>query len=249
MNVLKQLYLTSDYHDKFGMIFNTDCMDLMRGIEVEGVFDVTLTDIPYNAVSRSDNGLRKIEFGSEDDFDLTYKSYDELCEMFDKQGLDKEIYLEAIENTNRMADSVEDFELDKSFKYPVLYGDNDEQVLIDRLREKYLDKVNRGIIDKSKSKEYGNRVKEELEVFHKLGMSGFMLFMSEMMSWCWKNDIPSGACRGSVGGSLVAYLSDITDVDPMVWGTMFSRFCNEHRVEIGDIVELNHESKEGNVNV
>ena len=178
---------------------------------------------------------KKIEFGSEDDFDLTYKSYDELCEMFDKQGLDKEIYLEAIENTNRMADSVEDFELDKSFKYPVLYGDNDEQVLIDRLREKYLDKVNRGIIDKSKSKEYGNRVKEELEVFHKLGMSGFMLFMSEMMSWCWKNDIPSGACRGSVGGSLVAYLSDITDVDPMVWGTMFSRFCNEHRVEIGDI--------------
>ena len=29
MNVLKQLYLTSDYHDKFGMIFNTDCMEFM----------------------------------------------------------------------------------------------------------------------------------------------------------------------------------------------------------------------------
>ena len=47
MNVLKQLYSTSDYHDKFGMIFNTDCMELMSNIKQEGVFDVTLTDIPY----------------------------------------------------------------------------------------------------------------------------------------------------------------------------------------------------------
>ena len=33
----------------------------------------------------------------------------------------------------------------------------------------------------------------------------------------------------------MAYLSDIIDVDPIVWNTMFSRFCNEHRVEVGDI--------------
>ena len=176
-----------------------------------------------------------IEFANEDTFDLTYKSYDELCAMFDKQGLDKEIYLEAIENTNRMADSVEEFELDKSFKYPVLYGEQDEKILVDTLRKKYMDKVNRGIIDKSKAKEYGDRVKEELNVFHKVGMSGFMLFMSEMITWCWENNIPIGFCRGSVGGSTIAYLSDITDVDPVVWGTMFSRFCNEHRVEVGDI--------------
>ena len=178
---------------------------------------------------------KKIEFGDEDSFDLTYKSYDELCEAFEEQGTHKDIYLKAIENTNVMADSVIDFELDTSFKYPVLYGEQDEAVLLERLREKYKEKIAKGIIDPSRASEYGDRVKEELEVFHKLGMGGFMLFMSEMMSWCWDNDIPSGACRGSVGGSLVAYLSDITDVDPMVWGTMFSRFCNEHRVEIGDI--------------
>ena len=176
-----------------------------------------------------------IEFANEDTFDLTYKSYDELCSMFEAQGLAKDIYLEAIENTNVMADSIEDFELDTSFKYPVLYGEQDEEVLVETLRKKYTDKVNRGIIDKSKAKEYGDRVKEELAVFHKVGMSGFMLFMSEMITWCWENDIPIGYCRGSVGGSTIAYLSDITDVDPVVWGTMFSRFCNEHRKEIGDI--------------
>ena len=178
---------------------------------------------------------KNIDFGDEDTFDLTYKSYDELCVMFEQQGLDKEIYIEAINNTNVMADSVEDFELDTSFKYPILYGDDDERVLLETLRRKYLDKVKRGIIDKSKAAEYGRRVKEELAVFHKVGMSGFMLFMSEMVSWCWENGIPVGFCRGSAGGSTVAYIADIIDVDPVVWGTMFSRFCNEHRVEVGDI--------------
>ena len=178
---------------------------------------------------------KNIDFGDEDTFDLTYKSYDELCDMFEKQGCRKPTYLEAINNTNIMAESVEDFELDTSFKYPILYGEQDEQILLERLREKYKEKVAKGIIDKSKAKEYGDKIKEELAVFHKVGMGGFMLFMSEMISWCWENNIPIGYCRGSVGGSEVSYISDIIDVDPVVWGTMFSRFCNEHRKEIGDI--------------
>lgn len=36
MNVLKQLYSISDYHDKFGMIFNTDCMKFMSNIKQGG---------------------------------------------------------------------------------------------------------------------------------------------------------------------------------------------------------------------
>ena len=43
--------------------------------------------------------------------------------MFRKQdALPEKVYLEAIENTNRMADSVESFDLDLAFKYPKLYG-------------------------------------------------------------------------------------------------------------------------------
>lgn len=188
---------------------------------------------------------KNIDFGDEDTFDLTYKSYDELCDMFEKQGCRKSTYLEAINNTNVMAESVEDFELDTSFKYPILYGEQDEQILLERLREKYKEKVAKGIIDKSKAKEYGDKIKEELAVFHKVGMGGFMLFMSELVSWCWDNDIPIGYCRGSVGGSEVAYLSDITDVDPVVWHTMFSRFCNEHRKEIGDIdIDISPDQRE-----
>jgi DNA polymerase-3 subunit alpha len=60
---------------------------------------------------------KHIEFTNEDEFDLTYKSYDELVDMFKQQAsLPEEVYLEAIENTNMMANSVEDFELDKNLK-------------------------------------------------------------------------------------------------------------------------------------
>ena len=176
---------------------------------------------------------KKITFSSEDEFDLTYKSYDELVEMFKLQGaLTEEEYLTAIENTNVMAASVEDFELDTSFKYPILCDDEEEE-LKKRINDMYHDKLKRGII--KPDIRYKQMVQEELRVFKKIGMVGFMLFMSKLICWCWENNIPVGFCRGSVGGSMIAYLTDIIDVNPLTWGTMFSRFANEDRKEIGDI--------------
>lgn len=176
---------------------------------------------------------KHIEFSDEDEFDLTYKSYDELVEMFKQQNaLPMNVILQAIENTNLMSASVEDFELDTSFKYPKLY-DNEEQVFVDRIYRMYHEKLDKGIIQPNPK--YEENIQEELRVFRKIGMIGFMLFMSELVCWCWDNNIPVGYCRGSVGGSTIAYLTDITDVDPIVWNTVFSRFANEDRKEIGDI--------------
>lgn len=176
---------------------------------------------------------KHITFTNEDEFDLTYKSYDELVNMFEQQdSLPKNVYLEAIENTNRMAASVEEFELDKSFKYAKCY-DDDEAVLKKRVNERYAEKLRKGII--TKDPQYIANVKEEFRVFKKIGMLGFMLFMSDLVTWCWENGIPIGYCRGSVGGSTIAYLIDIIDVDPVVWHTVFSRFANEDRRELGDI--------------
>lgn len=176
---------------------------------------------------------KKIEFSNEDEFDLTYKSYDELVEMFRQQNsLPMDVVLEAIENTNRMADMVEDYELDTEFKYPILY-DNEEEVFVERIYRMYHEKLDKGIIQPDPR--YEQNIQEELRVFKKIGMIGFMLFMSELVCWCWDNGIPVGFCRGSVGGSTIAYLTDIIDVNPIVWNTVFSRFANEDRKEIGDI--------------
>lgn len=178
---------------------------------------------------------KNITFENEDEFDLTFKNYQELLDMFSLQdgNIPKEDILEAINNTNIMADTCEEIVLDVSFKYPIL-SNNDEETLKKRINKMYAEKVEKGIIDGSNPK-YIENIHEEFRVLKKIGMLSFMLFMSEMIEWCENNGIPTCPCRGSVGGSTLAYITGITDVDPIRWNTYFSRFANEDRKEIGDI--------------
>lgn len=191
----------------------------------------------YKAECRTILQLAKhIEFADEDTFDLTYKSYDELVEMFRVQGaLPEKMYLEAIGNTNRIADSVEDFELDTAIKYPFLYGERDEEVFMRVIEDGFKEKVASGAITAEQIPAFEDAIKEECRVFKKTNMIGFLLFMSEFVRWCKSNSIPVGFCRGSVGGSRVAYITDIIDLNPETWHTVFSRFANESRIEVGDI--------------
>ena len=190
----------------------------------------------YKAECRSMLQLAKgIEYALEDTFDLTYKSYDELVEMFKEQNcLMANVYLEAIENTNIMADTVEEFELDKSFKYPKVYED-DVKELKARINQMFIEKIKKGIIPLEQKKQFLENLREEVRVFEKIQMCGFMLFMSDLIKWCHDNNIPTGPGRGSCCGSSVAYVLDIIDVNPVQWKTVFSRFANEDRKEIGDI--------------
>lgn len=178
---------------------------------------------------------KNIEFQNEDTYDLTYKTYDELVEMFKVQNtLPEEVYLEAIENTNRMADSVEEFELDMTQKYPYLY-ENDEEVLQKKIISNFTQKCKSGEIPIEEVAQFKQNIAEEFDVFKETNMLGFMLSMSELIEWCHENNIPTGFGRGSVCGSSIAYVLDITDVDPVKFKTIFSRFCNKNRVEAGDV--------------
>lgn len=183
-------------------------------------------------------GAKHKNYGDEDAFDLTYKTYDELVEMFRIQGaLTEADYMNAIENTNLLYDMTENFELDTSIKYPILYGsaEADEEKFIKVTYKKLEKKLKDGIIPKEQEQAFRDAIEEELRVFSKLGMCGFMLSMSELISWCRGNGFAIGTARGSVGGSRVAYVTDIIDLNPETWHTVFSRFCNEDRKEIGDI--------------
>jgi DNA polymerase-3 subunit alpha len=208
----------------------------MYGIPLIAGTDTHSVD-KYTAECRSILQLAKrIEFADEDSFDLTYKSYDELVGMFKQQdALPEQLYLQAIDNTNKMADSVEQFDLDLSFKYPKLYGKRDKEVFYETILRCLEEKVLTGAIEQSQVENFKTAISEECRVFDKIDMSGFMLFMSELVTWCKNNDIPVGFNRGSCGGSRVAFVTNITDLNPETWHTVFSRFANEDRKEIGDI--------------
>ncbi len=192
----------------------------------------------YDAECRAMLMAAKNKKYHDDEFDLTYKTYDELLEMFRIQGvLPEEVYLEALANTNVLADSVEDIKLDTSIKYPILYGSReaDSEKFVETVERKFREKLDAGIIPAEQEQAFREAIGEEMRVFHKLKMDGFMLSMSELIGWCRDNDIAIGTARGSVGGSRIAYITDIIDLNPEQWHTVFSRFANEDRVEIGDI--------------
>lgn len=177
-------------------------------------------------------------YGNEDLFDLTFKTGDELAEMFAKQGaLPAELYEQAIAETVRMSEYCESFDIDTSIKYPLSYGSReaDNEMFVKRVWEMLEQKLRSGVIPRSQEQAFRDAITEELRVFQKLNMQGFMLSMSEMITWCHDNGIPTGPARGSVGGSRIAYVTDIIDLNPEQWHTVFSRFCNEDREEIGDI--------------
>lgn len=181
---------------------------------------------------------KKQHYEGEDKMDLVYKSYDELVKAFATQdAIPSSLYIEAINNTNVMADSVEEFMLDTSIKYPILYGsaEKDEQKFTSLVYQKYQEKLDNGVISSEEKDRFDKAIPEELRVFKKVGMSGFMLSMSEILSHFRNQGKPIGFSRGSVGGSRTAYVTDIIDLNPEKWGTVFSRFCNEDRVEVGDI--------------
>lgn len=181
---------------------------------------------------------KKQSYGNEDNFDLTFKTYDELIKAFEIQNaIPEKIYMQAIENTNKMAELIEDYNIDCSIKYPILHGSReaDHEKLIETIDKKFNEKIKSGAIKTDQIEPFKKAIKEELEVFTKTKMDGFMLSMSEILSWCHDNGIVTGPARGSVGGSRIAYITDVIDLNPETWHTVFSRFANEDRVEVGDI--------------
>ena len=177
-------------------------------------------------------------YPGEEGFDFVWKTEEELVEAYAEQGaLPRNAYMEAIANTQVMADSVEYFDLDKTPKYPVLYGsrETDEEKLHEMTWRMLDEKLASGIIPMEQEEEFRKNIPEEFDAFHKTNMSGFMLSMAEIISWCRATGKPIGPGRGSVTGSCVAYVTDITDTNPITYHTVFSRFCNSARVELGDI--------------
>lgn len=192
----------------------------------------------YKAMCRDMLMLAKHKYYGDEGFDLTWKSYDELVMAFKMQGvLSEEEYLEAIENTNRMAAQVEEFEIDQEFKYPILFGsrERDAQEFEANVWKMFDQKVKSQVIPESQVEAYKDALKDEIDVLQKLKMGGFMLSMSDLMVYAKQNGMPIGPSRGSVGGSRVAYVTDITDLPPETFHTSFYRFANPDRLEPGDI--------------
>ena len=172
-------------------------------------------------------------FENETEWDLTFKTYDELVNAYELQNaIPKEAYLEAIENTNKMADQIEEFKLDYTPKYPKLYNDS-EKVFKQKIKEGMID---RGITPSLPNyKEYVDRIKYEYQTYKHNGAIDFMLLEEDYKRAIRNQGIQYGYSRGSVSGSVIAYLLHITEVDSVEHKLNFERFMNTERVSLADV--------------
>ncbi|MCK5767132.1 MAG: DNA polymerase III subunit alpha, partial [Candidatus Atribacteria bacterium] len=79
------------------------------------------------------------------------------------------------------------------------------------------------------------RLEYELNVIDRMGFAGYFLIAQDIVRFAKQNNIPVGPGKGSSAGSLVSYLLNITEVDPLKYHLFFERFLNPERIDLPDI--------------
>lgn len=104
------------------------------------------------------------------------------------------------------------------------------------MRKKFGDPPQQHVVD---------RLNLELGVISSKGFDNYFLIVQDFIIWARANGIMVGPGRGSAAGSLVAYLLDITQLNPFDYGLLFERFLNPERNEMPDIdVDFEPEQRE-----
>ena len=83
--------------------------------------------------------------------------------------------------------------------------------------------------------EIKERIDFELQVIENSGYPGYFLIVQDFIKQARTMDVSVGPGRGSAAGSVVAYCTTITNVDPIKYDLLFERFLNPERVSLPDI--------------
>lgn len=136
-----------------------------------------------------------------------------------------------LQNTNLLRDMCESYDVTHKpilpeFKCP--NGMNPDEYLRQLCREGWKPKV-MSKIAKALESGYVERVKEELGVLQGAGLSSYFLILDDICRFIQRKGWLPNVGRGSAAGCLVSYLISLTQVDPIKYGLIFSRFYNEGR--------------------
>ena len=143
---------------------------------------------------------------------------------------------EAIENTQKIVDAIEDYDINLGRVEPVFQisektKKDHKKYVADKLQEMAYEgaKIKYGKL----TDEVKKRIDYELKVIDDKGYNDYFLIMHDFVDFCRKNGIVTGM-RGSGCGSVVAYSIGITHVEPFEWELYFERFLNYERADPPD---------------
>lgn len=169
--------------------------------------------------------------------DLYLKSREEMILAFKKQGVFHITEIESfVDRTDTVSSLCCDFEIERrraKLPLPPAFVGCDETECLRKLSFEGFEKRMSG---KTYDRDlYSARLEEELGLICELGFQRYFLIIFDLIRWCKENDVMTGPGRGSVGGSLMAYFLYITEVDPIKFGLLFSRFISPARIDLPDV--------------
>ena len=132
----------------------------------------------------------------------------------------EEVFIKSANNCHKILDMVKDTNFDADVKLPKLY--DDEQII-------FQEKIKKGLkyrFGNDISDEVKERIRYEYSVLRKMNYIGYFLILEDIIEYCNKEKIYIGPGRGSVAGSLIAFVLGLTEVNPLDWGLIFERFLD-----------------------
>ncbi|MBI3421118.1 MAG: DNA polymerase III subunit alpha [Candidatus Sungbacteria bacterium] len=158
--------------------------------------------------------------------DFSLKSQEEVKEAWKDHP-------EAIDNTQKITEMCQvelEFGKNKLPRFPLPPGKSPDEALremsIEGLKTRY---------GAALPADAQQRLDYELGVIRKTGYASYFLIVSDFVNEAKRRGILVGPGRGSAAGSLVSYLTNITNVDPLKYNLLFERFLNPERVSMPDI--------------
>lgn len=232
----------SIFGDKFYIELHTYDSDNQRSVNAElvslgqrkGIPFVYATDAHYACGDQYHNHEAFVHMSMRKTASDAERNHPPSLWILDEEGireslkyLPKSVVEESISNTHAIADMCE-VELPQKRKRIPTWGKGGPDKLVSLVEEGYYNKV--ADIDDGK---YIARVEKELDAIFEAELSDFFLIEHVVNDYAETSDVLRGPGRGSVGGSLVAYLLGITDIDPIQYGLIFERFYNKGREKGG----------------
>lgn len=140
---------------------------------------------------------------------------------------------DAISNTMDVVDKIEMIDLDREvilphFSLPDSFKTEDEylrHLTLEGAKDRYPE-ITDEVLD---------RIDLELQIIGKMGFAGYFLIVQDFIAAAKEMGVYVGPGRGSAAGSVVAYCTGITNIDPLKYDLLFERFLNPERVSMPDI--------------
>ena len=170
-------------------------------------------------------GGKDYRFGFPND-QFYFKTQQEMAKLFHDLP-------QALDNTNEIVDKINTPQLKRdillpNFPLPAEFANSDDylrHLTFEGARKRYIELT----------PEIEERLNHELNIIKTMGFAGYFLITSDLINAGKGLGVMIGPGRGSAAGSVVAYCTGITNIDPIKYNLLFERFLNPERVSMPDI--------------